>query len=181
MRKPLAVLALFLLFGCDERPTPKPMASAAPVAQRPVTLSCDATLPEGWTRVAKPMPEHIAEFSTMPAGTRALSTVMLEEHDGELDDAVDAEKRRTEAAWGDRHDFALIAEQPLSASGHDGTLLVYRWRPGPTSPDWIHYRALLPFEERVVLGLAETIAGGQRGRDEDAIVKILSSLSCKPR
>lgn len=135
MRKPLAVLALFLLFGCDERPTPKPMASAAPVAQRPVTLSCDATLPEGWTRVAKPMPDHIAEFLDDAGGHSGAIDGDVEEHDGELDDAVDAEKRRTEAAWGDRHDFALIAEQPLSASGHDGTLLVYRWRPGPTSPD----------------------------------------------
>ncbi len=132
------------------------------------------------------MPDHIAELTTMPGGTRAVSAVMLEEHTGEIDDAVEAEKRRTEAAWGDRHEFALLEERPIAAGAHAGTLLVYRWRSGPTAPDWIHYRALLPFDERVVLAIAESVAvahgdGGRRGRDEDAILQIVQSLDCSKR
>ena len=170
----VALFGVLLLAGCPEKEI-VPEAPAAPVIPhgfRAPTLRCQLEVPAAWKISNSPMPDHVLEMIANAPNLRG-RMVIREAVEQAVDDAVAAQKERTQAAWGTQADFALLREEPLG----QGKLVVYRWRRQGSAPMDRHLIAALPIESRVVLAFIDD----DGTTPESHLLGSLGTLRCRTR
>jgi hypothetical protein len=172
MFRPLVLGALFLL-GCPEKSSSAaPLAPLQPNGFRAPTLKCVFEMPSGWTATPSPMPDHIAEMIATAPKLRG-RMVLREALEATVADATEAQKQRTQAAWGTQPDFTLLREDPMG----EGRLLAYQWRRQPSAPIERHLVAALPIDGKVVLAFIDD----DGATPEAHLLATLGTLRCTPR
>ena len=164
--------AALLFVGCTEKTGAAPDASTSPPGFRAPTIKCVFELPSGWTLSASPMPDHIAEMiATAPKLHGRM--VLHEAIAADVSEAAQAQKQRTQAAWGAQPDFTLLREDPMG----EGRLLAYQWRRQPSAPVERHLIAVLPIVGKVVLASVDD----DGATAETQLLATLSTLKCSPK